>query len=107
MRGCPYGAYFSSNTATLPAAERTGNLTVRPFSIVHSIMYDKETGKATGVRIIDKETKETYEFFAKVIFCCASAIGSTSILLQSKSDVFPNGMGNASGERRQIWIVAK
>ncbi len=98
MRGCPYGAYFSSNSATLPAAERTGNLTIRPFSIVQSIMHDKDTGKATGVRIIDTETKETYEYFAKVIFVCASALGSTSILMQSKSEAHPNGMGNASGE---------
>jgi choline dehydrogenase-like flavoprotein len=97
MRGCPFGAYFSSNSATLPAAERTGNLTIRPFSIVQSIMYDKETGKASGVRIIDTETKETYEYFAKVIFVCASALGSTQILMQS-NDVFENGMGNASGE---------
>ncbi|MEM6378685.1 MAG: GMC family oxidoreductase, partial [Bacteroidota bacterium] len=98
MRGCPYGAYFSSNSATLPAAERTGNLTIRPFSIVHSIMYDKDSGRATGVRIIDTETKETHEFFAKVVFLCASALGSTSILMQSKSEAHPNGMGNASGE---------
>lgn len=97
-RGCPYGAYFSSNASTLPAAERTGNLTIRPFSIVQSVMYDKDTGKATGVRIIDTETKETYEYFAKVIFLCASALGSTSILMQSKSEAHPNGMGNASGE---------
>lgn len=98
MRGCPYGAYFSSNSATLPAAERTGNLTIRPFSIVESIMYDKDKKRATGVRIIDTESKQTYEFYAKVIFCCASALGTTQILMQSKSDAFPNGMGNSSGE---------
>lgn len=98
IRGCPYGAYFSSNAATLPAAAATGNLTLRPFSIVHEIMFDKESGKAKGVRIIDKETNETIEYFAKVIFCCASAIGSTSILLNSTSDRFPDGMGNDSGE---------
>lgn len=97
-RGCPYGAYFSSNSATLPAAERTGNLTMRPFSIVESIMYDKDTKRATGVRIIDTETKQTHEFFAKVIFCCASAFGSTQILMQSKSEAFPDGLGNTSGE---------
>jgi choline dehydrogenase-like flavoprotein len=98
MRGCPYGAYFSSNSATLPAAERTGNLTIRPFSIVASILYDKETGKATGVQVIDTETKETHEYYAKVIFLCASAVHSTKILMQSKSDAFPDGIGASSGE---------
>ena len=97
-RGCPYGGYFSSNAATLPAAEATGNMTLRPHSIVHSIIYDKDKKKATGVRIIDAETKETKEYFASVIFCNASAIASAAILLQSKSDRFPNGMGNDSGE---------
>ncbi len=98
VRGCPFGAYFSSNSSTLPAAERTGNMTLRPDSIVHEIMYDPNTKKATGVKVIDRVTKETYEFKAKVIFLCASAIASTSILMQSKSDRFPNGMGNDSGE---------
>ena len=97
-RGCPFGAYFSSNAATLPAAERTGNLTIRPYSIVAEIMYDKETKKATGVRVIDTETKETHEFYSKIVFLCASALGSTSILMQSKSDAFPDGMGASSGE---------
>jgi choline dehydrogenase-like flavoprotein len=98
IRGCPYGGYFSSNAATLPAAAATGNLTLRPFSIVHEIMYDKESGKAKGVRIIDKQTKETIEYYAKVIFCCASAVGSTAILMNSRSDRFPDGLGNDSGE---------
>lgn len=98
IRGCPYGAYFSSLSSTLPAAEATGNMTLRPNSIVNSIIYDSEKGKATGVRIIDAESKETTEFFAKVIFCCASALGSTWILMNSKSDRFPNGLGNDSGE---------
>ncbi len=97
MRGCPYGAYFSSNSATLPAADATGNLTIRPFSIVHQIIYDKETKKATGVRITDAETNEVYEYYAKVIFCNASCLGSTQILMNSKSDRFPDGMGNDSG----------
>ncbi|MEO0338143.1 MAG: GMC family oxidoreductase [Bacteroidota bacterium] len=97
-RGCPFGAYFSSNAATLPAAERTGNLTIRPYSIVAEIMYDKETQKATGVRVIDTETNETHEFYSKIVFLCASALGSTSILMQSKSDAFPDGMGASSGE---------
>ena len=97
-RGCPFGAYFSSNAVTLPAAEKTGNLTIRPFSIVHSIIYDDAKGKATGVRVIDSETKEVTEFFAKIIFCNASTLGSTFILLNSTSSRFPNGLGNDSGE---------
>lgn len=98
IRGCPFGAYFSSNSSTLPAAERTGNMTLRPDSIVHEIIYDPDTKKATGVKVIDRLTKEEFEFKAKVIFLCASAIASTSILMQSMSDRFPNGMGNDSGE---------
>ncbi|MFT6149453.1 MAG: choline dehydrogenase-like flavoprotein [Saprospiraceae bacterium] len=97
MRGCPYGAYFSSQSSTLPAAEKTGNLTIRPFSIATEVMYDKETGKATGVRIIDKETKEIIEYYAKVVFLCASAVASTSILMQSKPEGHENGLGNESG----------
>ncbi|MBL9187433.1 MAG: GMC family oxidoreductase [Opitutaceae bacterium] len=97
-RGCPYGAYFSSNAATLPAAYATGRLTLRPFSIVNGLIYDKDKGRATGVRVIDAETNEVIEFHAKVIFLCASAIASTFILLNSKSDRFPNGLGNDSGE---------
>jgi len=97
-RGCPFGAYFSSNSSTLPTAEATGNMTLRPYSIVHEVMYDANTKRATGVRVIDAETKQTYEFEAKVIFLCASAVASTSILMQSVSDRFPNGMGNDSGE---------
>lgn len=98
IRGCPYGAYFSSPAATLPAAEATGNMTLRPNSIVNSIIYDKETKRATGVRVIDAETNETMEFYARVIFSCASTLGSTFILMNSVSEEFPNGMGNASGE---------
>lgn len=98
MRGCPYGAYFSSNSSTLPAAEKTGNMTLRPNSIAYEVMYDDETQQATGVKVIDAETKEKLEFKANVIFLCASAIASTSILMQSKSDRFPNGLGNDSGE---------
>jgi choline dehydrogenase-like flavoprotein len=98
MRGCPFGAYFSSNSSTLPAAEATGNMTLRPFSIVHEVIYDDKTKKATGVRVIDAETNETFEFKAKVIFLCASAIASTYILMNSKSERFPNGLGNDSGE---------
>ena len=98
IRGCPYGAYFSSLSSTLPAATATENLTIRPDSIVTSILYDPEQKRATGVHVVDKETKEDMEFYAKVIFCCASAVPSTSILMNSKSDAFPDGMGNASGE---------
>lgn len=98
MRGCPYGAYFSSNSSTLPAADATGNMTLMPNSIVHEIIYDEIKGKATGVRVIDSENNQTYEYFAKVIFLCSSAVASTSILMQSKSNRFPNGMGNDSGE---------
>jgi len=98
IRGCPYGAYFSSNSATLPPAYATGNLTLRPNSNVYEVIYDEATGKAKGVKVIDSETKETTEFYAKVIFLCASALGSTHILMNSKSNRFPNGMRNDSGE---------
>ena len=98
MRGCPFGAYFSSVTSTLPAAEATGNMTLRPNSIVHEVIYDDSSQRATGVRVIDTETKETIEFKAKVIFLCASAVASASILMQSASSRFPNGLGNDSGE---------
>lgn len=98
IRGCPYGGYFSSNASTLPAAERTGNMTLRPNSIVHEVLYDADTKKATGIKLTDAETGEVQEYKANVIFLCASAIASTSILMQSKSDRFPNGMGNDSGE---------
>lgn len=97
-RGCPFGAYFSSNAVTIPAAEKTGNLTIRPNSIVHSIIYDDAKKKATGVRVIDAESNQVTEFFAKVIFCNASTLGSTFILLNSTSNRFPNGLGNDSGE---------
>jgi choline dehydrogenase-like flavoprotein len=98
VRGCPYGGYFSSNSSTLPAADRTGNMTLRPNSVVHEVVYDAETKRATGVKIIDAETKETLEYKANVIFLCASSMASTSIMLQSKSDRFPEGLGNDSGE---------
>ncbi|MDH3649686.1 MAG: GMC family oxidoreductase [Saprospiraceae bacterium] len=98
VRGCPYGAYFSSNSATLPVAAETGNLTLRPHSAVAEIIYDGETNRATGVRVVDTQTKESLEFFSKIIFCNASTVGSTAILLNSRSDRFPDGMGNESGE---------
>ena len=98
IRGCPYGAYFSSNSSTLPAAEVTGNLTLRPFSIVTELIYDQERGRARGVRIVDAETGAVIEYYARIIFSCASAVASTFILLNSVSDRFPNGFGNDSGE---------
>jgi choline dehydrogenase-like flavoprotein len=97
-RGCPFGAYFSSVAVTLPAAEQTGNLTIRPYSIVHSIAFDEGKGRAIGVRVIDAETKQPTEYFARVIFCTASTVASTFILLNSTSTRFPNGLGNDSGE---------
>ncbi len=96
-RGCPFGGYFSSNSSTLPAAERTGNMTLRPHSIVHEVIYDDNTKRATGVKVIDAETHEKMQFKAKVIFLCASAMASVGILMQSKSERFPNGLGNDSG----------
>lgn len=98
IRGCPYGGYFSSNACTLPAAERSNNMTLRPNSIVHQLIYDEQAGKATGVRIQDAETGQQIEYFAKVIFLCASTFGSTFIMMNSKSNRFPNGFGNDSGE---------
>tara|TARA_B100000287_G_scaffold264391_1_gene248821 strand:- start:698 stop:2398 length:1701 start_codon:yes stop_codon:yes gene_type:complete len=98
IRGCPYGAYFSSNSSTLPAAEATGNMTLKANSIVHSIIYDNEKNKATGVRVLDSETLEIKEYFAKIIFLNASTINTTLIMLNSKSRRFPNGFGNDSGE---------
>ncbi|MCJ7466997.1 MAG: GMC family oxidoreductase [Maribacter sp.] len=95
-RGCPFGGYFSSNSTTLPAAERTGNMTLRPNSIVYEVIYDDRSKKATGVRIVDAATHEKLEFKAKIIFLCASSMASVGILLQSKSNRFPNGLGNDS-----------
>ncbi len=97
IRGCPLGGYFSSVSSTLPWAKKTGNLTLRPFSVVHSVIYDEKLGKATGVRVIDTNTKEVTEFFAKIIFVNASALNTNLILLNSISNRFPNGLGNDSG----------
>ncbi len=94
MRGCPYGGYFSSNASTLPWAQKTGNLTIRPDSVVHSIIYDEAKGKATGVRVIDAHTKQVLEFNARIIFLNASALNSNLILLNSTSTRFPGGLGN-------------
>ncbi len=97
MRGCPFGGYFSSNSSTLPWAAKTGNLTIRPDSVVHSIIYDEQKGKATGVRIIDAVTKATTDYFAKIVFVNASALNSNLVLMNSVSNRFPNGLGNDSG----------
>ena len=97
VRGCPFGGYFSSVASTLPWAEKTGNLTIRPFSVVHSILYDEKTGKARGVKVIDTNSKETLEFEAKIIFVNASALNTNLILLNSTSRRFPNGLGNDNG----------
>lgn len=96
--GCPFGAYFSTQSSTLPAAMATGNLTLRPFSIVTKILYDKDTKKATGVEIIDAESNKTYEYKAKIIFVNASAMNSTWVLMNSATDIWPDGLGSASGE---------
>ena len=97
-RGCPYGAYFSSNSSTIPVAEKTGKLTLRPNSVVSEVIYNKDKKRATGVRVVNTITKEISEFKAKIIFLCASSMASTAILMNSKSDRFPNGLGNDSGE---------
>ncbi len=96
--GCPFGAYFSSQSATLPAAAATGRLTLRPASVVREIVLDPATQRATGVRVVDAETLEETEFFARIVFVCASAIASTALMLNSKSERFPDGFGNDSGE---------
>jgi choline dehydrogenase-like flavoprotein len=96
-RGCIFGGYFSANASTLPWAMKTGNLTVRPHSVVHSVIYDDQKGKATGVRIIDATTKEMMEFYASVVFVNASTFNTSAILLNSKSSRFANGLGNDNG----------
>jgi choline dehydrogenase-like flavoprotein len=97
MRGCPFGGYFSSVSSTLPWAEKTGHLTIRPFSVVHSILYEEGKNRASGVRVIDANTKEVTDYKAKIIFVNASALNSTLILLNSISSRFPHGLGNDNG----------
>lgn len=97
-RGCPYGAYFSSNSASLPAAIATGNLSLRPHALVNKVIYDEQRQKAKGVEIIDTETKQTEEFYAKVIFLNAATVATAAILLNSVSSRFPNGLGNGSDQ---------
>ena len=96
--GCPFGGYFSTQASTLPAAVATGNLTLRPWSIVRKLIYDKDTQKATGVEVLDAETNQTIEYDAKIIFLCASAFNSTTILMRSATDIWPGGLGSSSGE---------
>ncbi len=96
--GCPFGGYFSTQSSTLPAAMKTGKLTVRPWSIVTKILYDKDTKKAKGVEILDAETNKTYQYFAKVIFLNASTFNSAWILMNSATDIWPEGLGSSSGE---------
>jgi len=97
-RGCPFSAYFSSNGVTLPAAAATGNLTLQPDTVVHSLIYDEKKNRVLGVRAVDVNTSKTTEYFAKVVFLCASSMNSTAILLNSRDSRFPNGLGNDSGE---------
>ncbi len=97
-RGCPYGAYFSTQASTLPAAVKTGNLTLRPNSIVASVVYDEKKGRASGVKVIDSKTSAETEYFAKIIFLNGSTLGTTQVMLNSTSKRFPNGLGNDSGQ---------
>jgi choline dehydrogenase-like flavoprotein len=96
--GCPFGAYFSTQSSTLPAAEKTGNLTLRPWSICTEVIYDKDTKKAKGVRVLDAENNQTYEYYSKVVFLCASALNTSWILMRSATDIWPEGLGSSCGE---------
>lgn len=96
--GCPFGAYFSTQSSTLPAAMATGNLTVRPWSIVTRVLYDKDKKRATGVEVLDAETNQTYEYHAKIIFLNASTLNTAWILMSSATDIWPGGLGSSSGE---------
>jgi choline dehydrogenase-like flavoprotein len=97
-QGCPFGAYFSTQSSTLPPAMKTGRLTLRPDSIVTEIVYDDASQRATGVRVRDSVTSQDREYFARIVFVCASAISSTALLMNSISKRFPQGLGNDSGE---------
>ena len=96
--GCPYGAYFSTQSSTLPAAVKTGKLTLRPFSIVTQVLYDKDTQRAKGVEVLDAQTKQTITYNSKIVFLCASALNTAWILMNSATDVWPDGLGSSSGE---------
>ncbi|RYY04660.1 MAG: GMC family oxidoreductase [Gammaproteobacteria bacterium] len=97
QKGCSFGAYFSTQSSTLPAALKTNNLSIATDAVVHSVIYDAKTKRAKGVKVIDSETLETREYFAKIIFLCASTLGTTQIMLNSTSETFPNGIANSSG----------
>ncbi len=96
--GCPFGGYFSTQSSTLPAAMKTGNLTLRPWSIVTRVLYDKDTKKATGVEVLDAQTNVTYEYKAKIIFLNASTLNTAWILMNSATDIWPDGLGSSSGQ---------
>ncbi len=96
--GCPFGAYFSTQSSTLPAAMKTGKLTLRPWSIVTKVLYDKDKKRATGVEVLDAETNKTYTFSSKIVFLNASTFNSTWIMMNSATDVWPDGLGSSSGE---------
>ena len=96
--GCPYGAYFSTQSSTLPAAMKTGRLTLKPFAIVTEVLYDRKTKRATGVRVLDAVSNQTTDYSAKVVFLCASTLNSTWLLMRSATDVWPGGLGSSSGE---------
>lgn len=96
--GCPYGAYFSTQSSTLPAAMATGRLTLRPFAIVSEVLYDRDRGRASGVRVLDAVTGETTDYSARLVFLCASTLNTTWLLLRSATDVWPGGLGSSSGE---------
>ena len=96
--GCPYGAYFSTQSATLPAAVKTGRLTLKPFAIASEVIYDRDRKRAKGVRVIDAITNQATDYSAKVVFLCASALNSTWLLLRSATDVWPGGLGSSSDE---------
>ncbi|MDI3319742.1 GMC oxidoreductase [Pinibacter soli] len=95
--GCPFGGYFSTQSSTLPAAMKTGNLTLRPWSIVTKVLYDKDKKRATGVEVLDAETNKTYVYNAKIVFVNASTLNSTWLLMNSATDIWPDGLGSSSG----------
>src|SRR5205823_266341 len=96
--GCPFGAYFSTQSSTLPFAQKTGRLTLKPYSIASEVLYDKNTKRATGVRVIDATNNQVTDYKAKVVFLCASTLNSTWLLLRSATGVWPGGLGSSSGE---------
>jgi choline dehydrogenase-like flavoprotein len=96
--GCPFGGYFSTQSSTLPAAMKTGKLTLRPFSIVTEVLYDKDSKKAKGVRVLDAQNNQTYDYFSKIVFVNASTLNTAWLLMNSATDIWPGGLGSSSGE---------